>query len=78
MVSYKKLDSGFFVFGRQRGVRHFAYTQSTAPASFPGAGGRAGRAALTRRESPGNEVEANPLLVINYHARNSTLYPFKG
>ena len=26
----------FFVFERQRGVRHFAYTQSAAPASFPG------------------------------------------
>ena len=26
----------FFVFERQRGVRHFAYTQSAAPTSFPG------------------------------------------
>ena len=50
MASYKKLDSfdsfffgggfDFFVFGRQRGVRHFVYTQSTSypnlvPRAFP-------------------------------------------
>ena len=49
----------FFVFGRQRGVCHFAYTQSTGypnlvPRAFPFSWGRPPR----ERKRSGDEVEA--------------------
>lgn len=54
---FKLTLNDFSVFGRQRGVRHFAYTQSAALASFPGlfssrGGGWGEGAALRRREKP--------------------------
>ena len=57
---------------------HTVRCPSLVPKAFPFSWGW-GRAAWPSREgkSLGNEVEANPLLVINYHLRNPTRYPFK-
>ena len=59
--------SNFFVSGRQRGVRHFVYIQSTGYQTRSQGFSLFVRAPPLEGKSPGIEGYPNPILLINYH-----------